>query len=332
MRNNLIMTRAYFIAALLTVLAGCQPKENREQLKAINKNLEYSNDVIKEAGTRALREMEEKVSQPEYGDRINTWVSIMRNIDTGTTTIVDIIENLKRELLKQSDSLKVPDAGILNVIQHPAGVAYNLLENMASFKDRIPAYFNLFDSVENPNQYATLKADCKHLRKAGPLLPGYAEGLNEEQRSDYIYKWLNNNLRGSSSLMTMVVLNKLENDILYTRTMLMDHCSSKVGILDGPGSYTKYSAIAVLNSSYVRRGQTIEVRAGMGEFNNASKPRITINNHELKLDADATAVHRFKADGKPGTHILTVNIEFTKADGSPIHLYKTLKYEIANEN
>jgi hypothetical protein len=328
MRNSSLT--AYFIAALVAMLAGCQPKENKEQLKTINKSLEYSNDVIKEAGKRALMEMEDKLHQPDYGEGVTRWLLLMKKIEAETDTLIDIIEKLKDEVVKQTNALKLDDVAILNSLHEPNGSGHSLLNKLASFKDKIPTIFNIIDSSEMPDQYASLKADSKNLRKAGPLLPDYAEDLNEEQRTGYINKWLGNNLRGSSALMTIVVLNKLKNDILYTRTMLMDHCSRKVGMVDGPGFYTKYSVITVLNSSYVKRGQTIEVRAGMGEFNATRKPRVRINGNEVKIDDDATAVHRFKADGRPGKHSVTVKIEFTGTNGSPVYLSRKLEYEIAN--
>jgi hypothetical protein len=331
MRNNLIMTRAYFFAALVAMLSGCQPKENKAQLKAINESLERSNDVIKNAARRMLMEMEDKLHQPVYGGRVTLWVSIMKKIQANTDTLIGTIENFKHEVVKQTNNLKLDNVDVLTSLHEPKGSGYSLLKKLATFKDNIPAIFNDFDSLGYPNQYATLKADSKNLRKAGPLLPDYAEGLNEEQRNGYINNWLDKNLRGSSALMTMVVLNKLKNDILNTSAMLMDHCSFQVGMVDGPGFYTRYSAIAVLNSSYVKRGQTIEVMAGMGEFSFSRKPRVTINGNEVKLDEDAIAVHRFKADGKPGKHSLIVKIEFTNTFGTPTYVSKKLEYEIANE-
>jgi hypothetical protein len=110
---------------------------------------------------------------------------------------------------------------------------------------------------------------------------------------------------------------------------LMDHCSSMVGACDGPGSYSVYHAIAVLNSTYIKRGQTIEVTAGMGMFSFARRPRVTIAGNEVKFD-NAKVVHRFKADGKPGKHSLTVRIEYTNDFGAREYMDQNLKYEIAN--
>jgi hypothetical protein len=282
-------------------------------------SLEKSNDYIKDAASRVLMEMEDKTHRPEYKAKANMWFPVMKKVEANTDTLLAVIEKLKGEVVKQSESMKLDNVVILS-----------LLNNLASFKDNIPAYFNIIDSIEWSNPYKYLKKDCKNICKSSPLLPGYIEGLNTEQRSAFLNKWLDNNLRGSSALMIIVVLNKLKNDLLYTRSMLMDRISMQVGCVDGPGSYTAYYAIAVLNSSYVKRGQTIEVTAGMGGFSFARRPRVTIAGNEVKLDDNAKAVHRFKAEGKPGKHSLTVNIKFTNAQGSLDSMSQKLEYEVAN--
>lgn len=320
MRNNLIMTRIYFVAALVVLLAGCQQKENTEQLKAINKSLEKSNDFIKDAANRVLMDMENKTHRPEYKAKATLWILVMKKVETQTDTLIEGIEKLKSEVVKKTDAVKLDKAA-----------AFGLLNKLAFFKDNIPAYFNIIDSFEMPKlPYEYLKKYCKNIYKTSPLLPGYMEGQNTEQRSAYINKWLDNNLRGSSALMTTAVLNKLKNDILYTKSMLMDLFSMQVGCVDGPGSYTVYSAIATLNSTYVKRGQTIEVTAGMGEFSFDRISRVTINGNEVKLGDYAKTVHRFIADGKPGKHSLMVKIEYKDIDGSPRYFNEKLEYEIAD--
>ncbi|HEY8896951.1 MAG TPA: hypothetical protein VIM79_19145 [Niastella sp.] len=319
MRNKLKIKSTYFIAALVVILAGCQPKEHTEQLKAINESLEKSNGFIKDAASRRLMEMEDKTHQPIYKAKADIWFSVMKKVEATTDTLIEVIEKLKGEAGNQTDALKLDNVSVLS-----------LLNKLASFKDNIPAYFNIIDSIESPPLYKYLRKDCKNIRKLCPLLPDYAEGLNTEQRSAYINKWFDNNLHGSSALMTIVLLNKLKNDLLYTRSVLMDHCSLMVGACDGPGSYSVYHAIAVLNSTYVKRGQTIEVIAGMGGFSFARRPRVTIAGNEVKLDDNAKAVHRFKADGKPGKHNLTVKIEFTNDLGAQEYMSQNLEYEIAD--
>lgn len=155
--------------------------------------------------------------------------------------------------------------------------------------------------------------------------------MSEVQRDIYFNKWLDNNLRGSSALMTMVVLNKLKNDLFYTRVLLMDYCNSKVGFLDGSCMYDKISAITVLSSSYVKRGETIEVTAGTAEFSIKRKPGVSIFGREIKLDDQGVASYKFKATGRTGKHIVPVKIKFLWKDGRPGNVTRNLEYTIADE-
>ena len=67
-------------------------------------------------------------------------------------------------------------------------------------------------------------------------------------------------------------------------------------------------------------------------FSDAAKPQITIGDKVIKLNEyDGTAVHRFTADGEPGTHSVMVKIEYYKPDGSRQYVTKYLKYTIADE-
>lgn len=322
------MTRAYFIAAVVVMLAACQPKENREQLKAINESLEKSNELIKDACRRTLMEMEEKRYKLPGDESINRWLSIMNKVKIQSDSISRVIEDLQDEIIKQSDGLKEEDAVIFSTLQQPQGLGYYLLKELASYKDRIHTI--LSDSVSNLFNNEGFKVDIRQLRKASPLLPDYAENMNEKQRTGYFNKWLDNNLRGSSALMIMVVINKLMNDLLLTRAMLMDYCNSKVGLNEGC-YFDKISAIAVLSSSYVKAGQTIEVTAGAAEFSTKRKPGVSIFGKEIKLDEQGVALYKFKAIGSPGKHILPVKISFLWKNGSPGSLTKNLEYTIADE-
>lgn len=291
---------------VMVVLVGCG-REDWAQLNATAQTLQNANKIIQEDNLTIQDALGEKRRDPVYHTYGEIWEPKASQIKGKADSIVAFIEELKNELIKQSDSLNKADAPL------------------------IPAFFIVTDTVDSSSYSAYLKKDLMFYRNNGPLLPGYAENLNEVQRTDYINKWLDNNLRGSSPLMTMIILNKLKNDVLYTRTALMDFCNSKVGMLDGPGSYEKFSIIAVVNSNYVKRGQTIELTAGAAEFSTARKPRVLINDKEVKLDDQSVALYKFKATGAPGKYVIPVNIELTNRNGSRQTFTKKVEYTIADE-
>lgn len=326
------MIRVYNVAAvMLVMLAACQSRENKEQLKAINLSLEKSNGVIKNAGEYALEQMENNHHDIPNSDRVVKLLLIMRKVKAETDTLASSVENLKTQLLKQSNNLIVDNAAILHSLYEPNGSGYSLLNNLASFKDSLPTIFSMVDSNNTPYLYETTKENIDKLRKASPLLPDYTAQMDAGQRTAYFNKWLQNNLRGSSALMAMVVLNKLENDILNTGAILMEYCCNQVGYVDGRGFYERYNAIAVLNSSYVKRGQTIKVIAGAAAFGRAANPEVSIEDREIKLDEEGVALYKFKATGKPGKHIIPVKISFKKINGHTSSVIRKLEYTIADE-
>lgn len=93
--------------------------------------------------------------------------------------------------------------------------------------------------------------------------------------------------------------------------------------------YDKFSAIITLNSSYVKLGDSLEVFAGIGEFNDDLKPTITIDDQKIELNDEGVAVYSFRANKKPGKHFVPVRIIYTKPDGTTIPLIKKCFYTIA---
>jgi hypothetical protein len=228
-----------------------------------------------------------------------------------------MLAGTKRELIAQSDSLKMDYVPVVRQLHNEDGVGISLFEKLAEFKDSIPVAINPFGRINR-----------NHMLKDIPLLYGYSDSLPVNEKLLFGKKWLEKSFGKSSSLMAMIMLNKIENDVLMSEKMLIEYCNSQSCYL--PVAYNRYQALAVLSSSYVKQGQPIEITAGVGGFTDAMKPRVIINDKEMELE-DGCVVHQFKADGKPGKHSVMVKIEFYKPDGIREWITKTLYYTIADE-
>lgn len=332
MRNDfLIIKRSIlYTVSIVLLLAGCGPQENPRQLKAINESLERANDVIRDGNRSINEELMEMKEAPHTTAGPTIWYARANQIHLYVDSIRTMIKDLKSELMTQSDSLKREYVTVVKQLYEENGVGYQLLEKLAVFKSSILAVIFPREVTDDQRSPDFKNREINYLLEAIPLLPGYRDSLPANEQIKYRKKWLDASFARSSSLMAMLMLNKIDNDVLTTEKILVDYCDNHVSrgcVL----YYNKFSVVAVLSSSYVKNGQPIEVSAGIGSFSAASKPTIIIDGKEITLNEDATALYKFKATGSPGKHTIPVKFEYTKPDGSEELKTVVLNYIIADE-
>lgn len=323
MNRNLLS----FTAAIL-LLTACRQQESANQLKAINECLQRSNAIVQDGNKLYHEAIEAKFKDPRTHRDAEIWQPRADMVTKGTDSIALFIEKLKSELLKQSDSLRKANAPIVEELYETNGNGYVLLNKLSTFKESIPGIFKINDFFDKPYLVNNLKRDLGFLLDTISMLPGYGASLSESQRNIYKKKWVEENFAGSTSLLTMMQLNKIKSEVLAAERVLVSYFNSQIKasyICGGP------FPLAVINSSYVKSGQSIEVTAGIGQFNEAAKANVTIDGKEIKLNSDDVAQYRFKATGKPGKHIIPVSIMYYMADGTKAQVRKNIEYIIAEK-
>lgn len=315
MRNKLktpILVAVFFVL----VLVSCGPQENAEQLKAVNQSLERYNKSTIDDNKLLIASLLDKQRDPQTAAVVEPWFQRANKIHQNVDTLRKVMEVIKSELIIQSDSLKREYVTVVKQLSIENGVGSNLFKRLTTFKDSIPLFINSNRTSDVPNDI--------------PLLPGYVDSLSARGRLQYEMNWLEKSFGRSSSLMAMIMLNKIENDVLETEKKLLEYCNSRFCIMKV--IYSQYQALAVLSSSYVKKGQPIEITAGVGGFTHTVKPRVTIDGKVIQLNENGgTAVHRFTADGRPGKHSVMVQIDFTGFNGSQDRVTRKLEYIIADE-
>jgi len=323
------MTKTFMALSVTTLLlVGCREKENTTRLKAINETLEFSGGVIMDEIKLACGEMREKGKDPQTAILVERWMPRQVSIQKAADSIWLFIDELKKKLVRESDSLQKSNATIVKDLCKQNGIGYSLIHKMMAFKDSLPVFFHIPYSIDSSYEFVGLRRYLQFIEKATPLLTGYSDNLSDGQKSAYAQQWIADNFQDCSPLMALVVLNKMENDLVTIEKELLQYCNSKIAygcVLN----YDKFFAIAVANSNYIKLGQSIDVTAGVGSFSEAAKPTITINGEKVKLNDDAVAAYHFTPVGKPGAHRVKVKIEFTKPDGTTAEVHKEIKYTIA---
>src|SRR5262249_7161297 len=120
--------------------------------------------------------------------------------------------------------------------------------------------------------------------------------------------------------------NKIKSEVLVTERTLVSYFLNQPVvrlICNGP------SPVAVISSSYVKSGQSVDVTAGIGQFSATVRPKITIDGKAINLSGGDIAEYHFVANGKPGKHVIPITYEITKPDGAKLYIGKKVEYIIA---
>lgn len=143
---------------------------------------------------------------------------------------------------------------------------------------------------------------------------------------DDFYKLFKNN----SGEMQQLVLSKIQNDLKISENTLIGFFDTKVScnIL----TFDTYSAIIGQNSTILKPGDLLTIKAGMGVFSKSGQPKILINGRKAELGDEGYALVNIKTPIKPGSYSVPVDISFMNiTTGKMDSLKVNVEYTIAKE-
>ena len=123
----------------------------------------------------------------------------------------------------------------------------------------------------------------------------------------------------------LTLLSKFQNNVKNAENQVVTYCHNQVGAVKLV--YDKFQAIASASSNYLMPGEEMIVTAGVGAFNDAAKPQVSIDGASIALNENGVAEKKFNVSGG-GKKSVRVNISFTKPDGKTETLEKTIEYTV----
>lgn len=137
------------------------------------------------------------------------------------------------------------------------------------------------------------------------------------------------NLINENNSNNLVLLNLLKSYFLNSKTgyqsYILNTTPSKMRCLQ----YDKFAAVAAIDRSVVLKNQIIEISAGIGSFDDKSKPTISIQNKFIEL-TDGIATLKIKAPNKAGTYRIPVVIDFTTTSGEQKRETRMIEYKVVD--
>lgn len=138
--------------------------------------------------------------------------------------------------------------------------------------------------------------------------------------------WEYNYFHMTPTVAALTILSKFENDVKNAENQVITYCQNQVGAV--VFKLNKFEPIASANSTYLMPGQEMIIQAGVGAFNDQSKPTISIGGTPITLNDKGVAEKKFNVSGG-GNQKVNVNIKYTNPNTGAIEtLNKEIEYTV----
>jgi hypothetical protein len=290
--------------AIILLFSSCKQEIDREHLANLIKTLQQSNALVEDFNALTQSQLMDMKWRPYHHDEDYEKAvkgSKLRQLSAG---IVEYVDNLNSSVTMEK--------------------AHELFSRLVQFKQDM---LSLVKARDYPHDQKFLE-NRNQLFKELPILDFLADSAALSTASSSANKWAAETSNSNDPSVSQATLLKIKNDILVSEQMLLKYFNRRpVLLICGDIGY--FSAMAFINSSYVRSGDSLEIIAGIGTFTAAGRPRVFIDGKEISLNSEASAVYNFIPKGKPGKYTIPVTIEFYKPDGTKLEVSKRLSYTIA---
>lgn len=293
--KSITVSQVLSILSLALFLSACAGKSNNDEvIKSLEESLKSSTKSIQISSRANLKSLEEKTTEYVTVDRATIWFPKAKQIAKMSSDVYNYINKLKE--LKKIDLAD----------------AKNLFITLLKYKEDII-------SIDS-----SIWVELKEY-----LLPFFDSYRTSENTGNSFYARF---FKNSTPFQTSGILTKFQNDIAISENIITTFCNVKVGQLDGLGFFESYSAIVGQNSTILKPGDELEIKAGIGLFSYAARPKININGTNIELGEEGYSLFKTKVQKNPGKYKIPVSISFfNQTTGKEESMRVNVEYAVAKE-
>ena len=302
---------------LTAILALNVSAEILEAFKTVDKSLMNSTTSISKSNDVLYKSLADKLSDPQSAEKAKIWQPKALMAQELSSKMATFIDDLKKQL-KEGADLKMKEKNGVQV---------------EDFKeDNLDASTRLFETnrkgkelEQKLNDYkkAMLAIDpaiLKEFESNFPVSTEVPKGqgvVPKDFTTTYFHM--------TPTVAALTILSKFQNNVKNAENQVVTYCHNQIGAVKV--IYDKFQPIAAGSSTYLMPGEEMTVTAGVGAFNDAAKPTITIDGAVTPLNENGVAEKKFKVSGG-GSRKVHVVITYTKPDGTPDRLEKDIDYTV----
>ncbi|TAH13432.1 MAG: gliding motility protein GldM, partial [Sphingobacteriia bacterium] len=312
-RQKMINMMYLVLTALLALNVS---SEILNAFKTVDKSLTTASGIVEQKNEGIFKSFAKKMADPTTKDKAELWFPKAQKAKTLADEVYNYLETLKLELKKESGLSKDEngkevykeddlDAATRMFLSNPPegkGKGKELYARLKSFKEQLMAI------------------DPEIAKEVGATLPlDIPDAKDEKAVKDWAYSFFHM----TPTVAGITILSKFQNDIKNSEAQVVEYCHKEIGEVELV--YDQFQAIANANASYVMPGEEIIINAGVGAFNSASKPTVSVDGAGATPTPDGSFEYKFKPTS---SGMKRVNISFVKPDGTTATVTKEIKYTV----
>ena len=311
-RQKMINMMYLVLTALLALNVS---SEILNAFKTVDKSLMTATGVAEKKNSEIFKSFQKKVEDPTTKEKAEIWLPKAQKAKALSDEVYNFIEGLKAELKKEA-GLKMVDgkedfkeddldaATRLFISAPPTGKAKGkeLYDKLKYFKEQLLAI--------DPEMKAAIGANL-------PL--DIPEVKSDKDKEEWAYKFFHM----TPTVAAITMLSKFQNDIKNSESEAVEYCHKEIGEVELV--YDQFQAIANANASYVMPGEEIIINAGVGAFNSASQPKVSVDGASATPTPDGSFEYKFRPNASGSKN---VTISFVKPDGTTASVTKEIKYTV----
>ena len=302
---------------LTAILALNVSAEVINAFRTVDHSLTTSNSNITKANETLYQSLAAKLADPQSAEKAKKWTPLANDVHKLSNELITYIDGLKEELKKGSGLRMVEKDGQMVEDYKLDGLdaSTRIFETNGKgkeFEAKLVAYKNAVLGLD-----VDIKKEFDKTLPIDVTPPPSMEGHKKDFTSSYFHM--------TPTIAALTMLSKFQNNVKNAENQVVTYCHNQIGAVKL--IFNKFEPIAASSSTYLMPGQEMTVTAGVGAFNDAAKPIITIGGTPTALNEKGVAEKKFNVSGT-GNQKVHVSITYTKPDGTQDHLEKDIDYTV----
>jgi len=286
---------------LTALLALNVSAEILNAFKTVNNSLTAASSTLEKKNRNIFDNFKSALNDASTKERAAEWSPVAEKARNLSEQTITYIENLKTRVILAADynpvdsSYKEDDLEApTRVMTDPGKAGDSLREELENVRNALLA---LHPSIK------------KQFANSLPIDVEIPKTNNKANSND----WAASYFYMTPAVAALTILSKFENDVKNSEAMIVDYCFQQVGAVKQV--FNAYQPLVGQSSNYLMPGQELVITAGIGAFNDESKPIVTIDGQTIQLNAQGVAEYKMTAGGT-GTYTKNVVVSyFNQATG-----------------